>query len=49
VIIELGLSPDQSRQIHHLAAEQSFGEGQAIVLAVLGLNLFNDLFDPQRR
>jgi hypothetical protein len=30
VIIEMGFSPDQSRQINHLAAGRSFGEGQAI-------------------
>jgi hypothetical protein len=28
VIIELGFSPDQSRQINHLADGQSFGDGQ---------------------
>jgi radical SAM superfamily enzyme with C-terminal helix-hairpin-helix motif len=28
VIIELGLSPDRSRQINHLPAGRSFGEGQ---------------------
>jgi hypothetical protein len=27
VIIELGLSPDQSRQINHLPAGRVFGEG----------------------
>jgi hypothetical protein len=30
VIIELGFSPDQSRQINHLADGQSFGEGQVV-------------------
>jgi hypothetical protein len=29
VIIELQVSPDQSRQINHLPAGRSFGEGQA--------------------
>jgi len=28
VIIELGLSPDRSRQINHMSAGRSFGEGQ---------------------
>jgi hypothetical protein len=28
MIIELGSSPDQSRQINHLLAGRSFGEGQ---------------------
>jgi hypothetical protein len=28
VIIELGLSPDQRRQIYYLPAGRSFGEGQ---------------------
>jgi hypothetical protein len=27
--IELGLSPDRSRQINHMSAGRSFGEGQA--------------------
>ena len=30
MIIELGLSPDQTRRINHLPAGQSFGEGQAV-------------------
>ena len=29
MIIELGLSPDQSREINHLPAGRGFGEGQA--------------------
>jgi len=35
VIIELGLSPDQSRRINHLLAGRSFGEGQAGLAAIL--------------
>jgi len=31
VIIGLGSSPDQSRQINHLLTGRSFGEGQAII------------------
>jgi hypothetical protein len=30
VIIELGMSPEQRRQINHLAAGRSFGEGQVL-------------------
>jgi DNA-binding NtrC family response regulator len=30
MIIELGSSPDQSRQINHLLAGRSFGEGQVL-------------------
>jgi hypothetical protein len=36
VIIELGFSPDQSRQINHLADGQSFGDGQARFIQELG-------------
>jgi hypothetical protein len=34
VIIELGLSLDQSRKINHLAAGRGFGEGQDVPVAV---------------
>jgi hypothetical protein len=30
MIIALGSSPDQSRQINHLLTGRSFGEGQAV-------------------